>query len=383
MHTILRRTPIAALLSAITLQLVAFPVRAQSRLPVWTLAVEWRVGSIDGPDAFAALGSVTVSPRTGNVFVNEYNQRILAFDSAGRQLRSIGRTGGGPGEFGHLAGTFWADGLLMATDARSHRISWFTEEGEVVESRNVESGPIPSTSQRASPRGLLANDLYLGLLHQQVQRNGLMSSDVKLLRMDGNGNDSVIAEFPDRGSWFPARGVWVPIPWVAGAMYAPHPHGDGVVIVYQGEAEDPEAALFRVRRMAGNGSLRFARSYQYTPLPLPEEYIDDFVNARRAGIERGGLTLREAGRIIREHMPRFQSPIAEVVLGADGTVWLKRQEEAADVVWWWVLDRAGEPVGSLQLPRTLRVRYVQRDRLWAVETDELGVYHLARYRIAR
>ena len=69
--------------------------------------------------------------------------------------------------------------------------------------------------------------------------------------------------------------------------------------------------------------------------------------------------------------------------GADGTVWLKRQEEAADVVWWWVLDRAGEPVGSLQLPRTLRVRYVQRDRLWAVETDELGVYHLARYRIVR
>ena len=57
-----RLTPLRILLISAS-QFFALPLHAQQGLPVWTLVQEIRVGSINGSDALAALGPVTVSPR--------------------------------------------------------------------------------------------------------------------------------------------------------------------------------------------------------------------------------------------------------------------------------------------------------------------------------
>jgi hypothetical protein len=132
-----RRATALGIIVCVLTVVLATPLICQRRLAAWSLEPVLRLGSLDGPYAFAALGPVVVSPRTGNVFVDEASQRILAFDSTGKKLSSFGRTGDGPGEFQNLLDIYWSDGQIVAFDAGSSRVSWFTEEGGQIESRRI------------------------------------------------------------------------------------------------------------------------------------------------------------------------------------------------------------------------------------------------------
>jgi hypothetical protein len=124
-------------------------VSAQQPVPEWTLMRELRVGSLDGSDALGAIGDIVVSQRTGKVFVAEGSQRILVFDANGYRQDAFGRRGRGPGEFENLSHVYWSEGFIVATDGRSHQVSRFTEEGELIDARVVESRALPGVAQRA------------------------------------------------------------------------------------------------------------------------------------------------------------------------------------------------------------------------------------------
>ena len=154
----------------------------------------------------------------------------------------------------------------------------------------------------------------------------------------------------------------------------------GIVIVHQYEEFGGEP-VFRVRRLAADGSLIYARNYAYTPDPLPADYLEDFVMTRRDGLRYFGVSDREAERLIGRELPRFELPIGKVLLAADGQVWLRRGFISSPNRTWWVLDRRGDLVGQLRLPAAMMPRYVNGQTVWAVETDELGVNYLSRYRL--
>ncbi|HET7321875.1 MAG TPA: hypothetical protein VFI96_05210 [Longimicrobiaceae bacterium] len=136
-------------------------------------------------------------------------------------------------------------------------------------------------------------------------------------------------------------------------------------------------------RLDSKGRLISTRAYHYSPVRVPDSYLNDFLPVRRSGLERLGVSLREAARIIEPRMWRHFPAISKVMAGVDGSVWLKVQPVTAGMVWWWVLDENGDPVGRFRLTSDLRLYYADSRVVWGVEPDDLGVNYLVRYRIQR
>lgn len=132
------------------LSLTAAPAVAQ---PVVTLPARDRplaartpvlftVGEEDGagPEVFGSVTAVAFDARENLYVLDGVNDRVVVFDSLGRVLRTIGRRGGGPGEFQTPhAMTVLADGRLVVTDLAHRSTLVFAPDGRF--SRSV---PFPA-----------------------------------------------------------------------------------------------------------------------------------------------------------------------------------------------------------------------------------------------
>jgi hypothetical protein len=378
------RATALALIAGVMALALAPPLLCQQRLQTWTLEPELRLGALDGPYAFAALGPVVVSPRTGNVFVGESPGHILAFDSTGKKLSAFGRVGDGPGEFRNPADIYWSDGHIVAFDAGSNRVSWFTEGGELVESRRIEPDPHSGAGMHALPWAPLGGRAFVGVVRQELPDGKLLQLHVRLLRMDGSGNDSILDQFPEVGRHLhTANGIWHPIPMVPGSLFAADPRGSSVVVVHQYAPQSDDAGMFRVRKVGGDGRLAFSRTYRYTPSPIPDGYVEDLVEKQHDAMQRLGLSAREEVHLINRYIPDFLTPIGDVRVGVDGSIWLKRQTEDTDSASWWVLDQGGDLIAQLHPPQGIRIRHVDAETVWGIELDSLGVNYLVKYGIVR
>ena len=94
------------------------------------------------PEALTEPTDVVTDPRNGDVYVAESHTdvtdpnlvgRISVFDKAGKFLRTIGKTGTGPGEFRTPhALEFDSMGRLIVADRHNHRIQILTKDGKFV-----------------------------------------------------------------------------------------------------------------------------------------------------------------------------------------------------------------------------------------------------------
>jgi DNA-binding beta-propeller fold protein YncE len=94
------------------------------------------------PDALTEPTDVTTDPVNGDIYVAESHTnvedpnlvgRISVFDRNGKFLRTIGKTGTGPGEFRtpHMI-KFDSQGRLIVADRHNHRIQILTKDGGYV-----------------------------------------------------------------------------------------------------------------------------------------------------------------------------------------------------------------------------------------------------------
>lgn len=141
--------------SAAAQQTVALPDRDRAlQLPAKTL---FQVGELEGEDYenFGAVNDVAFDAR-GNLYVLDATGfHIIVFDPAGKYLRTIGRQGDGPGEFGMpMALAILPGGELVVNDAAKANLQIFGPDGTF--RRTV---VLPETLGRAagrmrvSPRG--------------------------------------------------------------------------------------------------------------------------------------------------------------------------------------------------------------------------------------
>jgi len=86
---------------------------------------------------------------------------------------------------------------------------------------------------------------------------------------------------------------------------------------------------------------------------------------------------------LREDLPerRFYPAVSELVAGADGTVWLRREPVDTAQATWEVYDEEGARVGRVHLPAGLRLRHASRQELWGIETDDLDVPYVVGLRV--
>jgi hypothetical protein len=92
-------------------------------------------------------------------------------------------------------------------------------------------------------------------------------------------------------------------------------------------------------------------------------------SATRRALVRGGL-YRPA---------TYYAPISNVVVGRDGTTWLRWPDNYSGTVRWDVLDSAGQPIRVLNLDRRLEIINADGDAVWGMLPDDAGMQVLTRF----
>lgn len=404
------RLPIAIMAGAVACLISAAPTRGQAPSQcalAWTLEEVQRIGSLDGDDALTAPLHLTVGS-DGSIYLTQQQVfHITVFDVDGRIDRTIGRAGGGPGEFGGgwpaLMG--WRGDTLWVTANRS--IQYFLDDEEA---RRV-------TSQVAWERG----SLVYGYLPTRPLSDGTLASlsvfHPKALH-DGQVSGVTVARTSPSGEVLDTmlsvglQGQGIHLDWEdgRGGGYALHPlgfppypdmlrHRGGAVAVEPAGSENDPA--FRLWAVDGRGRPIFDRTVRYEPVPLAEERAEAMLSAlvevyghNELAALTGGPERRPEGAVRRAvrraiPMPDFLPPVGRVRAGDDDTIWLLREDEtdAHDV--WEVFDDAGRLIGRVESPKSGSTFHprgwsplrLTRDEVWASVRGEYDEPYVVRYRV--
>jgi hypothetical protein len=136
-----------------------------------------------------------------------------------------------------------------------------------------------------------------------------------------------------------------------------------------------------------SGRVTLDRSYNYVPKPLAgavadsiRDYLASMFVERRFVLARG-----QAESFARDSvpLPQFQPPVDGVVVGRDGTIWLRREHWGASREEYLVLNRDGAIVATVVAPAGLLILHAQRDQVWGVMLDDMELPYVLRYRIRR
>lgn len=148
---------VSATTFAMTLVLItaAVPAAAQDRPLTADFPEVYRAGGLSAPDwaQFAGRGPVAFDA-SGNLHIlDSGNYRVVVIDPQGRFVKTVGRAGEGPGEFGF---TFrlvvWRDGRLAVNDLQNNAVHLFGPGGEFDHSMKLPTH-ISLTSIRPDPNG--------------------------------------------------------------------------------------------------------------------------------------------------------------------------------------------------------------------------------------
>jgi hypothetical protein len=105
---------------------------------------DWTVGQIEtGPeyDFDRIVGAATLSD--GSIAIADMGSaQVRVFDSSGRYLRSIGRSGSGPGEFRQLTGLFHAGNDLLVARDRLDALHVYSEDGTFLTTHRTGTLPV-------------------------------------------------------------------------------------------------------------------------------------------------------------------------------------------------------------------------------------------------
>lgn len=363
----------------------------QADVPLWRVEPVARAGAGDGPGGLTFVSDVTVA-RDGTLYVSQPQEKVVkVYSAAGRYLRSFGREGAGPGEFDRPSTLGWRGDTLWVADPAQGRISLFRPDGTFLRSIAFSHTSRATDGRLQIPGSLLADGSVLGWWQAPLNVLARGPVTVPMVRFTAAGEPiNVIARTESRNEFGQlvdgTSRTYFPQPFTDSPLDAVAPDGSSVVIVRRNAATTPERTVFSVQRTDASGRVTLSRNYSYRPLPLSSGAVDRALDEHVSGLGHTRIRTPEAAtlrRQLREHLyrPRFLPPVTALVLGRDGTIWLRREELGRPMAWWHVLDPSGRIIARAWFPARLDVRYADRTQLWAVKLDELDVPTLVRFRI--
>jgi len=147
----------------------------------------WRRGGEDDDLIFGTIGDVVVDSEGRTYLLDVQLNQVHVIDAGGNFLKSIGRSGEGPGEFRNAVRVgLFSDGTVCVVQAVPGRVVLLTPAGDAAGDQPIPRGPdggIPFVNG-----GTVAGDhlvLYLAQLLKDDNSFGLQSSFVRVGR-DGN-----------------------------------------------------------------------------------------------------------------------------------------------------------------------------------------------------
>lgn len=344
------------------------------------------VGEADGAEEFL-FGRIASVARDGEgnlVVADGRAGEIRVFDALGRHVRTFGRRGEGPGEFGVLGGAWPAtDGGVAAVDRRTGRVTRFDAEGALIGTARFsgvgETAGLEAMGM-AGPEVVVSRMTDLGMppddeaamqdLHETLKDEG---EPVLFLRhgVDGGLIDTLarrrgrrsVSSMTEEGGMAMVQVLRVPF------SRQPSAAGSTGEIAITGGGEY-EVVLF------GEDGVprRIVRLGEAPPLRT-DAHLDAFVRNSGNPFLTDDASIRAMvemyqGLPLPERLPGYTG-----LLFADtGELWARRYRlPGGESTHWDVFGANGHHLGRVEVPTSFRIQEVSRGQVVGIATDELGV----------
>ena len=329
----------------------------------------------DGPNAFGQVVSV-VSDRDGQIYVaDEIANQIQVFGSDGIFRASIGRQGEGPGEFSRLYSLALLGDTLAALDPRNARITLLTRNGEPAASFLHQ----PLSGDRRHIRLFQTGPREIATMIVRVE-DGNVARKIVRFELDGPtstvpfpddpwesddstaGGTSIVCEYPNDGGI-----AFFDVPFAPKHWAVPGP--DGLTAVFW-------TADYRITFVNATGDTVRVVEREYERVPTdPDEFEERLAAYRRLREESPGAECRNAD----PSRPEFRPALDLVFFDALSRMWVERESPRGRRL--DVFNSHGRQIGSINAPQRVEslVPWIDAERLYAVTTDDLGVFYVNVY----
>jgi len=344
------------------------------------------VGEVDGAEEylFGRIASVARDGEGNLVVADGRAGEIRVFDALGRHLRTFGRRGEGPGEFGYLSGAWPAEnGGVAAVDRRMARITRFDAEGALIGTA-LFSGVGETASLEA--RGMAGLEVVVS----QMTDLGMPSDDESAMRdqhetlkdegelvlflrhgVDGELIDTLarrrgrrsVSSVTQEGEMAMVQVLVVPFsrqPYAAGSAR-------GIAVTGGGEYE---VALF-----GEDGAQRRIVRLGEAPPPRTDAHLEAFVRNSGNPFANDEASIRAMvemyqGLPLPERLPGY----VELLLADTGELWARRYlVPGSEMEHWDVFGDDGRHLGRVEVPTSFRIRQITRGQAVGIATGDLDV----------
>jgi hypothetical protein len=371
------------------------PARALSPVPKLTATADLRLAASDlalSGTTFGRGGHLGISP-DGRIVVAPQVGEIFDLDSTGRRLSWKIPVGGRDAEIRTVERLGWAGSTMWIIDPPYGQIALVDGRGKITKSLEHPSWVRPSWADRrnfpvfggVAPWAVYADGSWLVIPYRERSLMGTPGYDSMsqyMMRItEGGSIQRVIARLPrNQGA------IQVPIGKTTRAVFVPYlgqarwnASSDAMrLAVVSVNARGPDSATFRVTSIGDKGDTVFSRLYPYTPVKIPSQARD---SARERVQGRIGTRSEDDVRnLVAEKIPPFYPPVNAVIVGRDRTTWLLLHRTGEENPW-LVLDPAGEPIGTVMLPKDFFLEEAERGRAWGFDRKIGQPPVIVRYRI--
>jgi hypothetical protein len=363
----------------------------ENAAPAWKDGEGWRlsaepsldIGMLDGPPQYQ-FGRVTGAVRLGDgtvVVGDDQSKELRFFDRSGRHLRTVGREGGGPGEFKAVGLLGVVGDSLMVGDYNNRRVSVFAPDGKL-----VRAVPLDAAGSRdfTIPVGYLGDGSVLvssSGVFDGGSRSGVSRDSVRYLRLaPAGGAPRELGRFAGSEMFVQSGGGTV--------MVGPRAFGRSAEISVVPDGFFYGASdTYQIGRYDASGRLlRLVRRPQEVRPVTPAD-IERYREARLklAAETRGGrFRQMQEKSLAAMSYPETMPAYGDVQADRAGNLWVSDfQVTPEDPGTWTVFDPEGRMLGTVATPARFRAFEIGADYVLGVWKDELDVDHVRMFRLEK
>ena len=328
--------------------------------------------------------------RDGSIAISQHQDlNIRFYSSRGVSTGTFGRKGHGPGEFAYMNMHGWVGDTLWVADLETRRFTFISTSGALLRTQPWPQGVVfPENAPQPRPS-------FLGVPPWAFYRDGKIltaayparemipdwmkrpkGTFMPFLRMGSDGLfDRIVAWTPD---WGPECSVGnFTKPLCFRPFWAVSPHG-GVLVTAHVERSDARNDYVRTVAVNQDGDTLFTNAISVPLQRIPRNVADSI----RDGFLKSA-SKSSPGQVIELPLPEVFPPFAKGLVASDEkTIWLESGVTSGDRLW-RILDLSGRSVGIVRVPRSVDLRVVTLDRVWATVRDQDGLESIAVFRVQR
>lgn len=355
----------------------------ESNAPAWG-DVAWqvsdspvvRIGAVgDESSQLFRVSDVTQLANGSIVVANQGTDEVRVFDGSGGHVRTIGRSGRGPGEFTGVRRVYaiGGDSLLVVDLAR---VSLFAPEGEFVRSTQ-EVSPPPDAAVR------LSNGAFIGLRFAPGQNPMVLGTSrprYSLVRWSPWDPDSAVIAEVDGDAVFRKQ------PEGSGSVYSwRQPFGPRLAMATHGDRLFlGDGVQFEIRVLDSIGAPMAIYRRDVAPISVTEDALRTYERSRLDEQRTEGFRLLLESVFREWTAPETQPYFDTFVVDSEGNLWVRAYSRDQTVrPMWSVFDTDGKWLGDVATPRRLDVRAIGPDYVLGLWQDANDVEYVQKHPLVK